>query len=56
MRLATFAAGFLLVVASFSTVVLAGFQVPEISAGSLTAGLGLLGGSILMLRARLGRK
>jgi hypothetical protein len=30
--------------------------VPEIDGGSLSAGLGLLAGSVLLLRARLGRK
>ncbi len=57
MRLAMFGAGLLIVLASLSTGVIAGLsQVPEISGGAVTTGLGLLAGGILMLRARLGRK
>ena len=57
MRVAVYGAGFLMVLASFSTVAIAGAatQVPEIG-GNLASGLGLLAGGILMLRARLGRK
>ena len=52
-----YGSGFLMVLASLSTGVIAGqTSVPEISGGALTTGLGLLGGGILMLRARLGRK
>lgn len=57
MRQVGYGAGFLMVLASLSSTVLAGTPaVPEISAGSLSTGLGLLAGGILMLRARLGRK
>ena len=57
MRRIAYGTGFLMVLASLSTVVIAGLDtVPEISAGALTTGLGLLGGGILMLRARIGRK
>jgi hypothetical protein len=52
-----YGAGFLLVLLSLTTSVFAGIStVPEIDGGSVAAGLGLLAGSVLMLRARLGRK
>jgi len=47
----------MLVVMFAATPVFAGGSVvPEIDGGSLATGLGLLAGSVLMLRARLGRK
>ena len=57
MRRIVYGAGFLMVLASLSTAVMAGTTgVPEISGGSLSMGLGLLAGGILMLRARFGRR
>ena len=57
MRRIVYGAGLLTVVASLSTALMAGAPgVPEISGGSLSTGLGLLAGGILMLRARFGRK
>ena len=58
MRRIVYGAGFLMVLASLSTAVMAGAPpgVPEISGGSLSMGLGLLAGGILMLRARFGRR
>ena len=56
MRRIVYGAGFLMVLASLSTAVMAGAQVPEVSGGSLSMGLGLLAGGILMLRARFGRR
>ncbi len=57
MRRIAYGAGLLMVLASLSTGVIAGANpVPEISGGALTTGLGLLGGGILMLRARMRRK
>jgi hypothetical protein len=46
--------GLLMIVQSLGRNVLAGFtfSAPEIDAGSLSAGLGLLAGGILILRAR----
>ena len=57
MRRIVYGSGFLMVLASLSTAVMAGgVGVPEISGGSLSTGLGLLAGGILMLRARFGRR
>ena len=58
MRRIVYGAGLLTVLASLSTAVMAGTAggVPEISGGSLSMGLGLLAGGILMLRARFGRR
>ena len=57
MRRIVYGTGFVMVLAALSTGVIAGVStVPEISGGALTTGLGLLGGGILMLRARMGRK
>ena len=58
MRQGMCVAGVALVLVSMATPAVAGFAVPvpEISGGSLTAGLGLLAGGMLMLRARFGRK
>jgi hypothetical protein len=56
MRRVVYITGFLMVVASLSTVVMAIQPVPEIDGGSISNGLGLLTGSILMLRARFGKK
>ena len=58
-RLAVYAAVLMLMV-SVATPVFAGTvgpaPVPEIDGGSLSAGLGLLAGGVLLLRARFGRK
>ena len=57
MRRIVYGAGLLTVLASLSTTVMAGAPVvPEISGGSLSTGLGLLAGGILMLRARFSRR
>ena len=58
MRRIVYSVGFLMVLASVSNAVMAGTggSVPEISGGSLSTGLGLLAGGILMLRARFGRR
>lgn len=56
MRQAVNAAGLMIVLVFAATPVFAGTAVPEIDGGSLSAGLGLLAGGVLMLRARLGRK
>ena len=58
MKRVVYGAGFLMVLASLSTAVMASTQpgVPEVSGGSLSLGLGLLAGGILMLRARFGKK
>ncbi len=58
MRRIVYGAGFLMVLASLSTAAMASTPsgVPEVSGGSLSMGLGLLAGGILMLRARFGRK
>ena len=57
MRRIVYGAGLLTMLASLSTAVTAGQTgVPEISGGSLSMGLGLLAGGILMLRARFGRR
>jgi len=47
------ATGVLTIVCSASTPAFAVTAVPEIDGGSLTAGLGLLGAGVMMLRARL---
>ena len=56
MRRAMYGAGLLLVVLSASATVVAGqpapAPVPEIDGGSLTIGLGLLSGSLMILRSR----
>ena len=53
-RVSTFTVGLLLIAHSLATAVLAGDLqvVPEISPGSISAGLGLLAGGVLILRAR----
>ena len=59
MRNALYGAGFLVILLSLTAPVLAGAgtaPVPEIDGGSLTMGLGLLSGSLLILRARWGAK
>lgn len=58
MRNAMYGAGLLVVLLSLTAtpVFAGGSVVPEIDGGSLTTGLGLLAGGVLMLRARLGRK
>ena len=50
-----YGAGLLMMLLSLATPVAAGLPaVPEINGGSLMAGLGLLSGSVLILRARFG--
>lgn len=56
MRQALYGTGMAIVLVSLGTPLLAGFVVPEIDGGSVTTGLGLLAGGILMLRARMARK
>jgi len=57
MRQAVYIAGLILVFVSMAAPASAGVpQVPEIDGGSLSAGLGLLAGGVLMLRARFGRR
>ncbi len=57
MRQTLYAAGMLIVLASVATSLHAGTvsAVPEIDGASLTAGLGLLAGGVLVVRARLRR-
>ena len=54
MRVVVYSLGLLLIANALSANLLAGFQiaVPEIDPGSISAGLGLLAGGILILRAR----
>ena len=59
MRVVLYGVGFLMVLASLSTGVMASpppGTAPEISGGALMNGLGLLTGGSLMLRARFGKK
>lgn len=58
MRQALYGAGLLIVLVSFATPLLAGLAapVPEIDGGSITAGLGLLTGAVMILRSRMRRK
>jgi hypothetical protein len=56
MRQTLYGTGMAIVLVSLATPVFAGFAVPEIDGGSITTGLGLLAGGILMLRARMHRK
>ena len=58
MRQALYGTGMAIVLVSLATPLLAGVAaaVPEIDGGSITTGLGLLAGGILMLRARMARK
>jgi len=55
MRKPTYLAGFCVVLASLSTSLSAGAAttVPEIDGGTITTGLGLLTGAVLLVRARL---
>ena len=55
MRQALYAAGMVVVLASIATSLQAGIPnpVPEVDGASISAGLGLLGGGVLLLRARL---
>ena len=46
----------LLLVAGLATEAFAGEPVPEVSPAAIPAGLALLAGGVLMLRARMGRK
>jgi hypothetical protein len=57
-RNVVYGAGLLMMLLSLATPVAAGIPtaVPEINGGSLITGLGLLSGSVLILRARLGSK
>lgn len=57
MRKALYGAGFLTMVLSLGATVAAGTPgVPEIDGGALTMGLGLLSGSVLILRSRWGAR
>ena len=57
MRQVLYAAGLMLMLVSTAAPASAGITiVPEIDGGSLSTGLGLLAGGVLMLRARFGRK
>ena len=51
-----YGAGFLMIMLSLTATVSAGNAVPEIDGGSLTMGLGLLSGGLLIVRARWGAK
>lgn len=57
MRVALYVSGLAMVIASLATSVSAGGPraVPEIDGASITAGLGLLAGGVLLVRARLRR-
>ena len=57
MKIGMYGLGLALVVASLATSVSAGgpVAVPEIDGASITAGLGLLAGGVLLVRARLRR-
>ncbi len=57
MRVALYGLGLAMVVASLATSVSAGRPgaVPEIDGASISAGLGLLAGGVLLVRARLRR-
>ena len=57
MRNGMYGVGFLMIMLSLTATVSAGSAaVPEVDGGSLSTGLGLLAGGMLLLRARLGRK
>jgi len=58
MKQVVYVAGVLIILASISTPLFAGIgAVPEIDGGSFSAGIGLLAGGVLLLRAHLsGRK
>ena len=51
-RLALYSAGMLTAMIALGTPLLAQTQVPEIDGGSLSTGIGLLTGGLLILRAR----
>jgi len=55
MKQVLYLSGMLIVLAFGATPLLAGtvLQVPEIDGGTITTGLGLLTGAVLLLRARL---
>ena len=56
-RQVVYVAGLMLALVFAATPVFAGLNaVPEIDGGSLSTGLGLLAGSVLMLRARFRRR
>lgn len=57
MRQALYAAGMVIVLAALAAPVSAGatIAVPEIDGASITAGLGLLAGGVLLVRSRLRR-
>jgi len=57
MRQALYAAGMLIVLASVATTLNAGTggSVPEVDGSSVAAGLGLLAGGVMLVRARLRR-
>jgi len=56
MRHVLYTAGMLIVLGSIATPLLAVASVPEIDGGSMSTGLGLLAGGILLVRARWGRR
>ena len=56
MRNAVYGAGFLMLMLSMTATLGATPAVPEIDGGSLTTGLGLLNGGLLILRSRWGAK
>ena len=57
MRRAIYIAGLMLALAAVASPAFAGTNpVPEVDGNSLTLGLGLLSGSVLLLRARFRRK
>ena len=57
MRRAMYLSGFAIVLVSLGATAMATpAPVPEIDGGSLTSGIGLLTGGMLMLRSRFGRK
>jgi len=56
MRHVLYTAGMLIVFGSIATPLLAVASVPEIDGGSMSTGLGLLAGGILLVRARWGRR
>jgi hypothetical protein len=52
MKVATYVLGISIVMLSAASYAYAGFVAPEIEPGSITAGLGLLAGGLLIARAR----
>lgn len=56
MRQAVYLAALVAIFSSAASPAFAGVAVPEIDGGSIAGGLGLLAGSVLLLRARFQRK